>query len=133
MCELLVRVRDREGHNTKLNGEGHVVCVCPDGWGWSRLERSNPDWRILAVPDMTENEARALLSRQRVLSEFFEPARRAFYLDADRWSTDVREWWLDDSRSRPTMTVAKAIVEAAKAEEPTYGLANVIGAPPVLG
>lgn len=53
--ELLIRTApkgDRE--------PGHVISICPDGWGWSAAERANPEWRIVRVP-LLPVEADALL------------------------------------------------------------------------
>jgi hypothetical protein len=133
MSELLVRVRDRAGHNPKLCGEGHVVVVCRHGWKWSRLEQTNPDWRIVRVPDMTEEEASTLLSSQKEHPEWFDCARRAFWLDPDALPADLRTWWLDDSRAEPIKIIPKQMIVAATTSEPLYKKPNVLGATPVLG
>lgn len=57
MCEILVRVVDKVNPNDAvLNRQcrkaGDVVCVKPDGWGWSVMERTNPEWKILKIPNV---------------------------------------------------------------------------------
>ncbi len=133
MAELLIRVRDRVGHNPRLNGEGHVVVVCADGWSWSKLEQQSPDWRIVKVPELAREEAETLIAEQRPHTEFYTPARRAFWLDPEQWPLDVQAWYADDSRARPSITLTRDVFLAAKSDEPLYERPNVIGEPPVIG
>lgn len=66
MSELLVRVVDKINEDPLLNSKctkrGDVIVVCPDGWEWSVEERSNPNWRIIKMPDMNMDEASRLLA-----------------------------------------------------------------------
>lgn len=57
MAELLVRVVDKTNPNDAaadrlLPKAGDVIDVHPDGWAWSKAELSNPEWRILRIPDL---------------------------------------------------------------------------------
>lgn len=109
MCEILLRVadkvpRDDPRHHLFL-GSGDVVVICPDGHSWSEIERTNPEWRILYLPLVTESEASALLSARRP-----EPGllgrRRAFGIDVGKLPDDVSGWtWVDlwqAKESRPS-------------------------------
>jgi hypothetical protein len=57
--ELLVRVVDKDG-SSLLGKRGDVIVCCPDGWAWSPAELTNPDWRILSVPNLPQAEADSL-------------------------------------------------------------------------
>lgn len=67
MAELLIRVVDKAVDNpNRVNGytcmkAGDIVSVCPDGWGWTDAEKTNPDWRIVRVP-LLVSEVTALLT-----------------------------------------------------------------------
>lgn len=54
MCELLVRVRDKDSRGIDQrvlqHMAGDVVVIMPDGHQWGSAEVSNPDWRIFKVP-----------------------------------------------------------------------------------
>lgn len=90
MAELLIRVIDKIGadpyQDAQLTKRGDVIVVCPDGWPWSEEERTNPMWRILAVPDLSISEASILLAPERD-TDPRHPSRvlqrRAFHLDLD--------------------------------------------------
>lgn len=47
--EFLIRVESK-GDDPMLTQPGDVVVACPDGWGWSVKELTNPHWRIVRVP-----------------------------------------------------------------------------------
>ena len=80
--ELLVCVRDKRNHNDPVKDHllikrGDVIAAMPDGFAWSKIERENPDWRILRVQDMTETEAVSYTSGEKPPSE-----RRQYHLRA---------------------------------------------------
>lgn len=62
--ELLVRIVDKEG-SPLLGKRGDVIHVAPDGHQWGKEELSNPDWRIIHVPDLSQVEADALLANEK--------------------------------------------------------------------
>lgn len=54
MCEILLHYTDKVtnadpkyAHNY-LSGD--VIAICPDGWGWSQAELTNPNWRLIKMP-----------------------------------------------------------------------------------
>lgn len=56
MCEALVMVQDKQGFDPKANAlsdrPGDVIVVCEDGWPWTKLELTNPNWCVLKMPGM---------------------------------------------------------------------------------
>ena len=66
MCEVLLRVIDKVNEDPykdcKLLKKGDVVIICPDGWSWSIEEKTNPDWRILKLPNISKEFAEAFTS-----------------------------------------------------------------------
>jgi hypothetical protein len=58
--EILVRVVDK-GPTRQHSQAGDVIAVCPDGWGWTQVELTNDDWRIVRVP-ILQTTADALLA-----------------------------------------------------------------------
>lgn len=88
MAELLVRVIDKINDdpvlNTKCMKRGDVVVVCPDGWGWSKEELTNPFWRIIKMPNLSMEEANRFLAPE-LDTDPNQPSktlqRRAFKLD----------------------------------------------------
>lgn len=91
--QLLVRVVDKiskdPDKNIQLTKRGDVIVIKKDGEEWGIEELKNPDWRIISVPDMTELEARALLSPENPpLDNPNAPvAKRAFRLNLDSDAT----------------------------------------------
>lgn len=67
--QLLVRVVDKINpkdpvKNAQLTKAGDVIVYKPDGQEWGTEELNNPDWRIIHVPDMTEEHAISLVSSE---------------------------------------------------------------------
>lgn len=66
MAEFIVRTLDRKAddfyQDAKLTKRGDVIAVCPDGWKWSQIELTSPDWVILKVPGMSTDDAAAWLA-----------------------------------------------------------------------
>jgi len=65
--ELLVRVVSKTNPNdkvldSKLTKAGDVIVYKPDGSDWGIAELKNPDWRIIRVEGMTEEQAVSLVS-----------------------------------------------------------------------
>lgn len=95
MAELVVRVQDKVNEDFYLDCQctkrGDVIEVRPDGWAWSKLERSNPDWRIIRVP-MSVSEAQAFLAPE-LNTDPKNPSktlqRRAFKIDLENQKLDA--------------------------------------------
>lgn len=70
MCEIVVFVRDQDWDTDDPYSQfrrykaGDVVCVRDDGWPWGKLEISNPDWRIIKFPSMSEAAFEAFVQEQ---------------------------------------------------------------------
>lgn len=68
--ELLVRVVDRGPRNDdptidcKLTVAGDVIVYKPDGLDWGLEEIKNPEYRIIHVPDMSEELAQSLVAEE---------------------------------------------------------------------
>lgn len=66
MAEILVRVVDKIQPDPvkaeRLLRAGDVVSVCPDGWAWTPIERTNPDWRIVRV-NVLQTTVETILAR----------------------------------------------------------------------
>lgn len=64
--ELLVRVVDQVSRDplkhALLAKAGDVIAWHPIGGAWGAAERDNPDWRIVRVPGLSEDEAEALVA-----------------------------------------------------------------------
>lgn len=110
MSEWLVRVRDKVNPDKFLNAQllkrGDVVVVCPDGHGWSKEERFNPDWRILKFPDVSVEAAEVFLAPEleddpKNPNLFLQ--RRAFKLDLDSqaFEKSVSDWLKEDGKVVP--------------------------------
>lgn len=84
--ELLIDLTGRIGGQKNDWQPGDVVVACPDGWKWSELERTNPKWAIVKVPDMPKQEAESLASPElpKSLSDSADLLqRRQFKFDVD--------------------------------------------------
>ena len=69
MAELLIRVVDRTNpddatRDAVLAKRGDVIEVKEDGAFWSPRERTNPDWRILSLPNVPVATARILTAAE---------------------------------------------------------------------
>lgn len=131
MAELLVRVVDKIGDDifkdAALTKRGDVIVVCPDGWPWGSEELSNPEWRIISVPDMTEIEANAMTTReigdrsvQNVLQE------RAFKFDLDSLPQAHKAKTMGN-RDHAIITIPKAILNQTKKQKPKKDNPFIVG------
>jgi hypothetical protein len=66
--ELLVRTVDKVSSNPsfhiQLTKRGDVITYHPDGGSWGIEELAYPEWIILGVTDMTEDQANSLLQSE---------------------------------------------------------------------
>lgn len=128
MAELLIRVRDKAGHNALLLGEHEVVVVCADGWPWSQLERTSPDHRIVRVPDARDDALRFSVPEASADPDYHVVRRRHFKLDPAKFSPEFAAWYADDSRSSPIFDVLN--LDVMLRERKPLPRRDVIGAPP---
>lgn len=138
MSEALIRVRTKDQPDPylscKLLERGDVVAVCADGWAWSAAELSNPDWRILALPNVTASQVEAFLGPE-FDTDPSHPSRmlrrRAFSLDIDYAGLPqaFKDWAKDDTRAAPMRMVnytPQQFLALKKAKTPLID-PNVIG------
>lgn len=126
MAEFLIRVKNKKNLvvlpnapvlDTKLLQRGDVVVVVRDGWAWSDIELSNPDWRIVKSPGMSLAEAQTYLVPEPGLPASRMLQRRAFKFDinAVTMPASFSQWLADDSRLQPILTVSAAVLRALRA------------------
>lgn len=112
MAELLIRVHDKINADFYLNCQcakrGDVIVICEDDWGWSAIERTTAEWRILRAPESAADLSGLLAPepathptrRSRTLQ------RRQFHLDLDRMTGPLKQYIDDDSRAAPLFALA---------------------------
>jgi hypothetical protein len=137
MCELLIRVRDKVNEDdpyldAQCLKRGDVVVVVEDGWQWGRQELSNPDWRILQLPNVSVMQAQAFLG-QEVNDDPAQPSRvlrrRGWAFGLGSLPAALRAWIDDDSRKTPTRRVnlTAAQILAMRQRKQRLTDPNVIG------
>ena len=66
MAEILLQWVDKVPSSDPLYGknykQGDVIALCPDGWAWSSLEQTNPNWRIVKLPNVTVAQIQNLIA-----------------------------------------------------------------------
>ena len=113
MAELLVRYNDKTNASSEeldamCSKKFDVVVIVPNGWVWSSEELSNPDWRILALPKISEEFLAPLVdSGDEAAGSGFLSTRRKRRLNMIKQAVPqvVRDWWNDTSRSEPIYTI----------------------------
>lgn len=132
MCELLVRVVDKINPDPYLNvgltKRGDVIAVCPNGWNWGTAELSNPEWRIICLPNVTETEVASLLQPE-VNTDPLNPSkmlqRRAFKLDLDH-PTLASEVSGKRNKSKHTLNINFGQVNSMKLAKPPIPDPNIL-------
>lgn len=135
MAELLIRVRDKESHpdpyvDVQRSKRGDVIVACPDGWNWSHEERTNPDWRIVRIPGLPQDEVDALVapeSGDRRLNPMLRRRAHSFDLDSADLPKAVRDAVADDKRSKAVVTVSAVIGRRMRKRKPPAVDPAVIG------
>lgn len=116
--QLLVRVVDKTSNDSSKNYEltkrGDVIAAKPDGADWGMLELTNPEWRIISVPDMSEAQANALLVPETPpLNNPRQICRkRAFKVDVDSLMTkgyDFSKMRLDKNAAQDAINTKKIV------------------------
>jgi hypothetical protein len=110
MAELLIRVVDKINDDVYKNAQctkrGDVIVAQADGWQWGRVELSDPRYRIVRIPTLTVDEARAFTAPEPHTGPG-KPSptlqKRAFKFDVDHHTipADFAAWLADDSRAVP--------------------------------
>lgn len=117
MCQVLLRVKNKVNPDSpeldvKCLKRGDIVTIVEDSHVWSPAELTNPDWRIIDLPNVTVNQALVLTTpetdnidlspaRQRMLQA------RKYFLDHENISLPAAfiNWVRDDTRSQPIRTI----------------------------
>lgn len=113
MARLLVRVVDKlaadAGMERMLSKRGDVIEVFPDGWQFTYLEQTNPEWMIVDVPGAPPDAFRML--RERELGDRGRPFvhKRARGLDLDGLPLSRRVFF-QGVRSAASVTLNEADV-----------------------
>lgn len=128
MAELLIRVRDKDGHNALLLGEHEVVVVCADNWPWSVKESTSPDHRIVRIPGTREDAVRFTAQEASMDPDYHVVRRRHFKLDPAKFSPEFSQWYSDDSRKVPIFEVLN--LDILLRERKPLLRRDVIGSPP---
>lgn len=128
MAELLIRVRDKDGHNAMLLGEHEVVVVCDDNWPWSEKERTSPDHRIVRVSDPKKDAIRFSGQEASMDPDYHVVRRRHFKLDPSKFWPEFAAWYADDSRSVLIFDVQN--LDIMLRERKPLPRRDVIGKPP---
>ena len=128
MAELLIRVVSKTNaadpyRDAKLAKRGDVICVQADGWSWSEMEKTNPDWRILKWPSVSVSEASLLLTPElptaaKVSGDMPDDPMlqlRGFHLDIDAATMPkaLRTYLADATRKQPFVIMPSQITVAA--------------------
>lgn len=143
MAELLVRVRDKTSpdiyKDVRLTKRGDVIVVMPDGWTWGSGELTNPDWRILKLPNVSVEEASAMLGGELPIDPQAPSRtlqRRAFSFDLDNLPQSVAGFIADDTRKTPALTVNLTLAQfrgLKKRKEAKQDPAILSSEPKVIG
>jgi hypothetical protein len=110
MADLLIRIRDKESSGDAETDalqfkRGDVVAVWPTPGPWGGAELTNPDWRILSLPNVDVADVGELLRVEADALEKTARKRRArFNVDGAGLPAPIRAWLADDTRAQPILT-----------------------------
>ena len=117
MCEFLLRVHDKKHAETepdkpyldvKLMQRGDIVECRDNGWPWSHLERSEPFWRIVKIPQMSLEEGQTYLAREpgnKLLNKMLQKRQFKLNLDNPALPASIRDFINDDTRAVDSITI----------------------------
>lgn len=124
-CYVVIQSRDRVNTDSpyldaKCYKAGDVIEVLPETWGARKVgddggpktaEVTNPEWRILYLPNIEEEKMRSFLAPETpdgIADDHDRMVqRRAFRLNVENGSLPaaLRNWLKDDARSQPIRTL----------------------------
>ena len=82
--------------------QGDVVCVMPDGHPWTQKELTNPNWRIIRVPNMPNDLRNQATEAGTPKAGTLTQARKyTIDLASPHVTAAFSEFFLDDTRSTP--------------------------------
>lgn len=104
MAEIIFWAGDRGKTDQELHAQaykrGDVISIHEDGWKWSEIELTKPQWRILRLTRITDLADLAELVQPEMSANTLMRKRRAF-VDPAKLPLAVRTWLQDDSRAVP--------------------------------
>lgn len=63
--ELIIRTVDKlplvVPAHVRASQRGDIIAIVPDGWAWSDAELNSPDWLIIKVDNLTDQDLESLL------------------------------------------------------------------------
>jgi len=139
--ELLVRVKDKINEDFYLNCQctkrGDVIVAMPDGHVWGKEELSDPNYRILKLPDMLPADAQILCSPQ-IDIDPKNPSKtllkRAYKLNLDDPSipNEFATFLTEDARTQPALLSPQSAtnVISLKAKKPLVQDPAIFGVNP---
>jgi hypothetical protein len=110
VAEILIRVVDR-GQTEDSSRAGDVIAVCPDGWGWSQIELTHQEWRIIKV-NVLQSTVDAFLAKSQVVGV---KRRREWKLD---FSLLPNSSLFSGIRTQGIIALTRAQVVAAAVKKP---------------
>lgn len=126
--EILFRAQDKVNLNdetldVKCLKRGDVVVVVPDGHNWGTQELTNPIWRIVKAPILSEADVADFTDPEDEFETHPMAQRRKFMIDLDNLSLTPQflAYLADDTRQEPTYTTiwTKVQLLALKKQRPT--------------
>jgi hypothetical protein len=148
MCELLVCSVGQTNAtsiylDTKLPKAGDVIYAAEDGHSWGLDERTNANWRILALPGIASNSVSNLLTSEIQAAPVnpLAPSKtlqyRGFYLDLTNAAipADMAAYLADATRAVGRFSVeATFALSSITLQRPVVADPAVVGSPPgVIG
>lgn len=126
--QVLLRVTDKINTNDpKLDAKclkrGDVVVIVDDDHNWGTQDLTNPDWRIIKAPNMTQETADLIMQEQADFAEANTDLlkRRKFSLDfsSPTFSPSLIAFLTDNNRPTPIYetTIADADIFALAKEK----------------
>lgn len=124
--ELLIRVKDKINLDSVeldalLTKRGDVIAIRPDGHRWGTKELSNPEWRIIHIPSLTERQAQELLEEEPVDQKNRQKRVRKIDIDDLSLSKRSKDFISDDTRATIKISddtlVTKIITKTSREED----------------
>jgi len=117
MCEILLQFTKPDIPNTDPRYsqrclQGDVIAVCPDGWVWSDREQTNPNWRVLKIPGLSETNPQV----QRLTQARVDPVssallrKREFVLDVAAIPSAIKTYLVNHQTITLTTAQAQTVV-----------------------
>ena len=145
MAEFLIRVHDKINPDSiyldaQCTKRGDVIVACEDGHVWGKEELTNPDWRILQVPDLALIDAYAFtvpepVRNPNVVSKTRQKRAFKLNLDAPILPKTLITYLADDKRKTPTILWPLTLpqLQAIKITKTAISDPSVTADPTIIG